>query len=92
MLEGEKIKSMIILFLTYCHLVFHLSRADPGLFVVLPVVKLEKRDKGERSDGKGKEKWTLGMRQDNIKDGSDYTSFADYQADVDADAEGDVEI
>ena len=60
--------------------------------MVLPVVKLEKRDRGERSDGEGKEKWTLGMRQDNIKDGSDYTSFADYQADVDADAEGDVEI
>ena len=59
--------------------------------MVLPVVKLEKRDRGESSDGKGKEKWTLGMRQDNIKDGSDYTSFADYQADVDADAEGDAE-
>ena len=59
--------------------------------MVLPVVKIEKRDKGERLDGGGKEKWTLGMRQDNIKDGGDYTSFADYQADVDADAEGDVE-
>ena len=55
------------------------------------VVKLEKRDRGESSNGKGKEEWTFGMRQDNIKHGSDYTSFADYQADVDADAEGDVE-
>ena len=59
--------------------------------MVLPVVKLEKKDRAESSDGKGKEKWTLGMRQDNIKHGSDYTNFANYQADVDADAEGDVE-
>ena len=58
---------------------------------MLPVVKIAKRDRGERSDGKGEEKWTLGMRQDNIKHGGDYTNFANYQADVDADAEGDVE-
>ena len=82
---------MIIFFVTFCHHVFHLSRADQGLFVVLPVVKIAKRDRGERSDGKGEEKWTLGMRQDNIKHGGDYTNFANYQADVDADAEGDVE-
>ena len=83
MLEEEKIKSMFVVFVTYC--LFHLSRADQGLFVVLPVVKLEKRDRGESSNGKGKEEWTLGMRQDNIKHGGDYTSFADYQTDVDAD-------
>ena len=35
MLEEEKIKSMFVVFVTYC--LFHLSRADQGLFVVLPV-------------------------------------------------------